>query len=164
VERLIFNSSVSISNGHMDSNKEQPLSVLGQRIVALEDALRRIAMLPRRDGLFTARRIAIAALAGDALPAGSGGPSLGDPTYYAKARRGLERNWSNCCAYCGKSGEVEALEIEHALPVSRGGSDAPGNLLLACSSCNQRKGTQTLEEFGFGDLLLKLIGQTFASA
>jgi len=143
---------------------EQPLSAFGQRIVALENALQRIARLPRRDGLFVAQQIARAALTGDAIPSASAGPSLGDPAYYAKARRGLERNWANRCAYCGASGESVSLEIEHAFPVSRGGSDASSNLLLACTRCNQRKGTQTIEEFGFGDLLLKLIGQTFAAA
>lgn len=133
----------------------------GARLVALENALQLIAGLPRKAGLFEAQRIAKAALAGEAVATRHSGRTLADPKYYAIVRARLERNWGNRCAYCGIKGARVPLEIEHALPVSRGGSDEPTNLLLACHDCNHRKGTQTLEEFSFGSLGLRLAGQTF---
>ena len=54
-----------------------------------------------------------------------------------------------CCAYCGK--RVERLELDHIVPESKGGPTRPGNLVLACRRCNQRKGNRTLEEFLAGD-------------
>lgn len=36
---------------------------------------------------------------------------------------------------------------DHLLPRSRGGSDQPHNLVLACSTCNAKKGDRTEEEF-----------------
>lgn len=136
----------------------------GKRLLALETALLAIAGLDRRSGLFEAQRLAKAALSGEALEAAQIGHSLSDPKYYARARRALELNWGNACVYCGVSGLLLTLEIEHATPVSRGGSDGPQNLLLACHECNQKKGTQTLEEFWFGHLFLKLVGQTLGGA
>jgi 5-methylcytosine-specific restriction endonuclease McrA len=55
--------------------------------------------------------------------------------------------WGHRCAYCQKT-EVP-LEAEHIVPKIRGGSDRIANLTLACKPCNQRKGDQTAEEFGF---------------
>src|SRR5262245_9382873 len=117
--------------------------VFVKRLMSLEDALKLISQLPRKAGLFEAQRIARAALAGDGVATEHHGRTLADPQYYAQARRALERNWNNACAYCQRrAGEGVALQIEHALPVSRGGSDEPTNLLLACEECNRRKGTQ----------------------
>lgn len=41
------------------------------------------------------------------------------------------------CAYCGQS-DVP-LEKDHRIPVSKGGSDDPSNLVPACKPCNVRK-------------------------
>jgi hypothetical protein len=41
------------------------------------------------------------------------------------------------------------LQVEHIVPRARGGSDRVSNLTLACTPCNERKGTQTAAEFGF---------------
>jgi len=54
------------------------------------------------------------------------------------------------CAYCGKT-DVP-LEIEHLIPKSRGGSNRVSNLALACHACNQKKGNQTAEEWGYPDV------------
>jgi 5-methylcytosine-specific restriction endonuclease McrA len=51
------------------------------------------------------------------------------------------------CYYCNVSLEPEAVHIEHKLPVSRGGTNSRKNLVLACASCNLRKGTKTEPEF-----------------
>jgi len=58
----------------------------------------------------------------------------------------LEKFGRKCC-YCGK--ENVPFEVEHIIPKSRGGTDRIDNLCLACRDCNQRKGNQTAEEFGY---------------
>jgi 5-methylcytosine-specific restriction endonuclease McrA len=50
------------------------------------------------------------------------------------------------CQYCGTRGGTFDLTIDHILPVSRGGSTSPDNLVSACFACNQRKGDRTPEE------------------
>jgi hypothetical protein len=35
------------------------------------------------------------------------------------------------------------LEIEHIVPIAKGGSDEEGNLWLACPLCNRHKGDKT---------------------
>lgn len=37
--------------------------------------------------------------------------------------------------------------IEHLTPVSRGGDNQRWNLVLACRTCNSRKGAKTFEEY-----------------
>lgn len=39
------------------------------------------------------------------------------------------------CSYCGG----EANEVDHIIPLKRGGSDDPDNLTAACRTCNARK-------------------------
>lgn len=58
--------------------------------------------------------------------------------------RVFERDSYKCC-YCGSS---ERLEIDHVIPVSKGGSHEEDNLKTACRSCNRKKGNkiQTEEE------------------
>ena len=48
------------------------------------------------------------------------------------------------CVYCGST---EKIEIEHRIPLSRGGTNFPANLVPACKSCNCSKGTKTEKEF-----------------
>lgn len=38
-------------------------------------------------------------------------------------------------------------QIDHRVPVARGGSDERENLVLACQKCNVTKGARTVEEF-----------------
>lgn len=51
------------------------------------------------------------------------------------------------CSYCGRVHRIRYLEIDHKLPVSRGGGNEFGNLQLLCTRCNMRKGIQSDEEF-----------------
>jgi 5-methylcytosine-specific restriction endonuclease McrA len=44
--------------------------------------------------------------------------------------------FDNCCAYCGASGD---MEIEHVIPISKGGTHAMGNIVPACHNCNSSK-------------------------
>jgi 5-methylcytosine-specific restriction endonuclease McrA len=64
-----------------------------------------------------------------------------------EVREYLLQKWDRRCAYCGTTDG--ALEVEHILPRSRGGSDRVSNLTLACHACNERKGTRTAAEFGY---------------
>lgn len=50
------------------------------------------------------------------------------------------------CAYC-QCDIKEQWEIDHKLPVSRGGDNGPHNIHLVCRPCNCRKGTKTHDEF-----------------
>ena len=43
------------------------------------------------------------------------------------------------CRYCGLSADESPLTIDHVVPVSLGGSDAPDNLVAACKDCNSGK-------------------------
>lgn len=44
------------------------------------------------------------------------------------------------CTYCGASGNDHELEIDHIIPVARGGSHHISNLTTACFACNRSKG------------------------
>lgn len=46
-------------------------------------------------------------------------------------------NWA--CAYCGSN---QDLEIDHIVPLSRGGTEDRSNLQTLCASCNKKKGTK----------------------
>jgi 5-methylcytosine-specific restriction endonuclease McrA len=57
----------------------------------------------------------------------------------------------NKCQYCGSTSR---LTIDHIIPRSKGGGDSWFNLVVACSTCNTKKGDKLLEHSG-----LKLIKQ-----
>lgn len=48
------------------------------------------------------------------------------------------------CAYCGSD---ELIEIDHRVPLARGGSNLIENILPACRRCNRRKHLMTEDEF-----------------
>ncbi len=62
---------------------------------------------------------------------------------YAKWTKRLEY-YGGKCVYCGS---CESIEIEHRIPVSRGGTNLPANLVPACQKCNRSKGTKTEKEY-----------------
>lgn len=56
------------------------------------------------------------------------------------SRDQLWRRWvdfSHTCAYCGAGGD---LQVEHVVPISKGGEHHLGNIVPACQSCNFNKG------------------------
>ena len=59
----------------------------------------------------------------------------------------LLSHWGESCVYCGRS--ALDLQIEHIVPIARGGSNDLSNLALACRQCNIQKRTQTAAEFGY---------------
>lgn len=50
------------------------------------------------------------------------------------------------CRYCGRPAPEVALHVDHVLPVVRGGTDEPDNLVTACPDCNHGKGSSVLGE------------------
>ena len=57
------------------------------------------------------------------------------------------------CEICGKALPLDwsQIHVDHILPRSRGGTDAPDNLQAAHDSCNLRKGPRRMDELS-GDL------------
>lgn len=51
----------------------------------------------------------------------------------------------NKCYYCGVS--LKEYQIEHKIPISRGGENGRENICMSCSSCNRKKHTKTEREF-----------------
>lgn len=50
------------------------------------------------------------------------------------------------CYWCGrKVGDL--YHVDHVIPVSRGGSNGPENLVIACPQCNQSKGDKLPHEW-----------------
>lgn len=65
-------------------------------------------------------------------------------TYDRKlARKAVFEAWDNCCGYCGKT----ANTLDHIVPVSHGGISETSNLLPACSPCNSKKGSYSVEQW-----------------
>lgn len=62
------------------------------------------------------------------------------------------------CSYCGTTGKVE---IDHIIPLSRGGLHEPGNLAAACKSCNSSKGAKLLSEWRPDDVHLFNLGPEY---
>ncbi len=50
------------------------------------------------------------------------------------------------CQYCGERKQANELTLDHILPRSRGGDNAPVNVVAACVTCNGRKGNRTPSE------------------
>jgi 5-methylcytosine-specific restriction endonuclease McrA len=62
-----------------------------------------------------------------------------------EVREHLLEKWGRRCAYCDAT-DVP-LEIEHILCRKRGGTNRVSNLAIACKPCNNRKGTQLIQDF-----------------
>ncbi len=77
-------------------------------------------------------------------------------------REYLLMKWNRQCAYC--SGTQRPLQVEHIQAKANGGSNQISNLTLACEACNQKKGTQPVEQFlkNQPELLKKLKAQARA--
>lgn len=64
------------------------------------------------------------------------------------SRRNLYRRDRFMCQYCHAKPGTEELTIDHVIPKSRGGRTVWENCVLACMSCNARKGSRLPEESG----------------
>jgi hypothetical protein len=56
----------------------------------------------------------------------------------------LERD-AHTCRYCGAT-DVP-LDVDHVIPLTRGGSNRDDNLVAACYSCNRSKSNKLVEEW-----------------
>lgn len=81
--------------------------------------------------------------------------SIHEPELYARANRKSKvpvsdrwkvwRRDNFTCRYCGSWAQY--LTLDHVIPETEGGTNTQDNLVTACSSCNQKKGSKTYEEF-----------------
>lgn len=66
-----------------------------------------------------------------------------------KARKLKKSNWwhqqtqSGICHYCQKKFKPNQLTMDHIVPLARGGTSTPGNIVPACKDCNRDKKLQT---------------------
>jgi 5-methylcytosine-specific restriction endonuclease McrA len=69
-----------------------------------------------------------------------------------KARKLRKSGWWNeqlqkgICHYCGRKFEAALLTMDHVVPVARGGTSTPGNIVPACHECNREKKLETPAE------------------
>lgn len=70
------------------------------------------------------------------------------PKRVALTRRNLLTRDGSRCQYCGGQPALRELTIDHVLPRSRGGGSTWQNLVIACGTCNRRKGDRTPQEAG----------------
>lgn len=65
-------------------------------------------------------------------------------------RRGL-------CFYCGvelpeSDSYIRAWDVDHVIPVSKGGTNDFENLEPSCKTCNQKKGAKDFSDFVIGQI------------
>jgi 5-methylcytosine-specific restriction endonuclease McrA len=63
-------------------------------------------------------------------------------------RRNIFYRDRNRCQYCGGSFRQKDLNLDHVVPLSRGGKSTWDNVVCACIPCNTRKGDRTPPEAG----------------
>ena len=56
----------------------------------------------------------------------------------------LHKQW-NACYWCSE--QMDVPEIEHIIPLVKGGTNLPDNVVLACRPCNAQKNDKTPEEW-----------------
>jgi DnaD/phage-associated family protein len=54
------------------------------------------------------------------------------------------------CQYCGRRAPEVELEVDHLIPVARGGTDDFENLITSCRECNSGKSAKLIERFTHG--------------
>jgi len=62
-------------------------------------------------------------------------------------RRLIYEKFDGCCAYCGKELEWKEMQVDHIMPLRKGGSDTRDNMFPSCRRCNHYKSTLTVEQF-----------------
>jgi 5-methylcytosine-specific restriction endonuclease McrA len=63
-------------------------------------------------------------------------------------RRNIFFRDRNRCQYCGRIHPQRQLNLDHVVPLSRGGTSTWDNVVCACVACNSRKGNRTPREAG----------------
>ena len=57
----------------------------------------------------------------------------------------VRRRFRGHCAYCGQPGRT--IEMDHVVPLSRGGTHTPDNVVPACFACNRSKASKLFGEW-----------------
>lgn len=66
----------------------------------------------------------------------------------------LLRHYRERCGYCADAfTEINPLEWDHIIPISRGGRHSVGNLIPSCRACNRAKLTRTIMEWRSGKVV-----------
>lgn len=66
------------------------------------------------------------------------------------------------CHYCGLHANEDELQIDHIIPVSRGGTNDFSNLVTSCSKCNKKKGARCEQDRQAPDALAEALHTTVA--
>ncbi|WP_274535902.1 HNH endonuclease [Streptomyces sp. CB02923] len=61
-------------------------------------------------------------------------------------RKALRKAGRGACASCGLGYLASAIDVDHIVPLSRGGEDVASNVQLLCKPCHKAK---TRVDFGF---------------
>lgn len=56
----------------------------------------------------------------------------------------VKRLYTSSCLFCGDTGRID---LDHAIPLSRGGDHSIGNLIPLCDNCNSTKYNKTIMEW-----------------
>ena len=64
-----------------------------------------------------------------------------------KERKEIYDKMQGRCAYCGIMLNIEDMQVDHVIPLHRGGTNDMSNLVPACRGRNHYKSTLTLEQF-----------------
>jgi len=67
------------------------------------------------------------------------------PREWREIRRRIFVRDDYVCGYCGQRGGD--LECDHVTPISRGGTNADGNLVTSCKRCNRAKSDRLVGEW-----------------
>jgi 5-methylcytosine-specific restriction endonuclease McrA len=73
--------------------------------------------------------------------------STAAPSKAETALKEAHRIHGGVCFYCKKSIAAANLTIDHVEPLSKNGGNSIQNLLIAHKSCNQEKGSSSIEAF-----------------
>jgi 5-methylcytosine-specific restriction enzyme A len=69
-----------------------------------------------------------------------------------KARKLKKSQWwltlvnRGVCHYCEKKFKPSQLTMDHVVPLARGGTSTPGNIVPSCKNCNRDKKLETPAE------------------
>lgn len=61
------------------------------------------------------------------------------------SKKAIRQRDNYTCQYCNSYGTT----IDHIIPKALGGKSTWGNLCVACSTCNSKKGSKTLDQIGY---------------
>ena len=75
------------------------------------------------------------------------GAQIGDRKAYARFVKWARAAPSILCYWCSKVTRIGKRNLDHVIPLARGGPDSVGNLCVSCPKCNQRKNAKLPEDF-----------------